>query len=376
MKALMLAPMGSVHRRFNKANIDALHALGYEVELCANFENGDGPEIHNQKYVKECEENGIKTHSILFARHSLTDSLKCLSQLKELLKNELYDIVHTHTETGGLLLKLAHGVKGKSKFFYTPHGMSFWKGSSLKSQLVYKPLERWICSGMDVNLGMNMEEVEYMEHWNKCSATYVHGIGLNVDRMQNPVRCQDEVRKEFGLAEGDKFVVSIGELDDNKNHVTVIRALAKLPHKDWKYVLCGVGPNRDILFSEVAGLGLKDNVIFAGYRSDIPDILNAADIFVFPSYHEGMPVSVLEAMACGLPIICSEIRGNVDIIKGGDNGYLFQPNDANTLGDKLTLLMNDVDKRKVMGCRNKEIVKDFSLDAVTEELKKIYSSVL
>ena len=141
-------------------------------------------------------------------------------------------------------------------------------------------------------------------------------------------------------------------------------------------MLCGVGPNRDILFSEVAGLGLKDNVIFAGYRSDIPDILNAADIFVFPSYHEGMPVSVLEAMACGLPIICSEIRGNVDIIKGGDNGYLFQPNDANTLGDKLTLLMNDVDKRKVMGCRNKEIVKDFSLDAVTEELKKIYSSVL
>ncbi|WP_455642989.1 glycosyltransferase [Parabacteroides sp.] len=373
MKALMLAPMGSVHRRFNKANIDALLSLGYEVELCANFENGEGPEIQNQKYEEWCVANGIKTHSIPFARHSLIGSLKCLPQLKELLKREQYDIVHTHTETGGLLLKLAHSVKGKSWFFYTPHGMSFWKGSSLKSQLVYKPLERWICSGMDMNLGMNMEEVNNLKRWNKRTATYVHGIGLNVVRMQSPVRSQEEVRKEFSLRRNDKFVVSIGELDDNKNHITVIRALAKIGHKDFKYVVCGVGPNKKILLSEAANLGLKNNVVLAGYRLDIPDILNAADIFVFPSFHEGMPVSALEAMACGLPVICSEIRGNVDIIKDGDNGYLFIPTDVDTLSLKLSFLMDDGQKRESMGQKNKNIVKVFSLEAVTEELKRLYS---
>ena len=115
----MLAPMGSVHRRFNKANINALHALGYEVELCANFENGEGPEIHNQKYVNECNEDGIITHSIPFTRHSLTGSLKCLPQLKNLLIKKQYDVVHAHTETGGLLLKLSCNFKGNSKFFYT-----------------------------------------------------------------------------------------------------------------------------------------------------------------------------------------------------------------------------------------------------------------
>ncbi|KKB49569.1 hypothetical protein HMPREF1536_04634 [Parabacteroides gordonii MS-1 = DSM 23371] len=368
----MLAPMGSVHRRFNKANIDALLALGYDVELCANFENGEGPEIHNQKYEGWCVANGIKTHSIPFARHSLTGSLKCLPQLKELLKREQYDIVHTHTETGGLLLKFAHSVKGKSRFFYTPHGMSFWKGSSLKSQLVYKPLERWICSGMDMNLGMNMEEVNNLERWNKRTATYVHGIGLNVVRMQSPVRSQEEVRKELCLRKNDKFVVSIGELDDNKNHITVIRALAKIGRKDFKYVVCGIGPNKDHLLSEAANLGLKNNVVLAGYRLDIPDILNAADIFVFPSFHEGMPVSALEAMACGLPIICSEIRGNVDIIKEGDNGYLFMPTDVDSLSQKLSSLMDDGQKREAMGKKNKNIVKAFSLEAVTEELKSIY----
>ena len=369
----MLAPMGSVHRRFNKANIDALKALGYDVELCANFENSEGPEIHNQKFAEECKVNGIITHSIPFARHSLMGSLKCLPQLKALLRSRQYDIVHTHTETGGLLQRLAYGAKGKSKFFYTPHGMSFWKGSSLKSQLIYKPLERWICSVMDMNLGMNMEEMENLERWNKRTATYVHGIGLNVTRMQSPVRTQEEVRKEFSLEEGDKFVASIGELDDNKNHITVIRALAKLGRKDFKYIVCGVGPNKDILLAEAERLGESDNVVLAGYRSDIPDILNAADIFVFPSFHEGMPVSALEAMACGLPVICSEIRGNVDIIKDGDNGYLFQPNAVDALADNLILLMDDEERRKIMGKKNMEIVKNFSIEAVTEELKRIYS---
>lgn len=375
-KALMLAPMGSVHRRFNKANIDALHALGYKVELCANFENGDGPEIHNQEYVSECIKDGIITHSVSFARHSLSGSLKCLPQLKKLLIDKQYDIVHTHTETGGLLLKLAHSAKGNSKFFYTPHGMSFWKGSGLKSQLVYKPLEKWICSGMDMNLGMNMEEVDYLKHWNKHTATYVHGIGLNVERMQTPIRTYNDVRSEFGLNVRDVLVSSIGELDDNKNHITVIRALAQLGRSDFKYVVCGVGPNKDLLLEEATKLGVKNKVLLVGYRSDVPNILNAADIFVFPSYHEGMPVSALEAMACGLPIICSEIRGNVDIIREGDNGYLFQPSDVETLARKLEYLLDDAEKRKVMGLKNKENVKDFSLESVTEELKRIYRSVL
>lgn len=375
-RALLLAPMGSVHRRFNQANIAALQSLGLQVELCANFEHGNGPEIHNQSFLEECGIRGIKTHSIPFARHSLTGSLKCLSQLKELLSREQYDLVHTHTETGGLLLKLAYSEKGKSKFIFTPHGMSFWKGSSLKSQLVYRPLERWICSAMDMNLGMNMEEVENLEQWNKRTAHYVHGVGLNVARMQNPSRSREQMREEFGLTESDKFIVSIGELDDNKNHITVIKALATLGRKDFKYVVCGVGPNKDMLLAEAEHMGLKDNVILAGYRSDIPDVLNAADIFVFPSFHEGMPVSALEAMACSLPVVCSAIRGNVDIVKDGDNGYLFKPSDVDTLSRQIALLMDNEALRQQMGAKNKKIVREFSLEAVTEELKAIYSKVL
>ena len=374
MKALLLAPMGSVHRRFNKANINALQELGYEVELCANFENGDGPEIHNQYFVKECESKGVLTHSIPFVRHSLTGSLKSLPQLKKLLLEGCYDIVHTHTETGGLLLRLARRQKGNSRYFYTPHGMSFWKGSDWKSQMVYKPLERWICSGMDVNLGMNLEEMECLKRWDRESAAYVHGVGLNLERMQNPTRTREDVRNEFGVKEGEKLIVSIGELDDNKNHITVLKALSQLSRKEFKYVICGVGPNKAMLQKIANELRLSNDVILAGFRSNIPDVLNAADIFVFPSYHEGMPVSALEAMACGLPIICSRIRGNVDIVKDEENGFLFEPSDSESLSNHIATLLNDPERGYNMGLENKEIVKEFSLPSVTEELKKIYSN--
>jgi glycosyltransferase involved in cell wall biosynthesis len=373
-KALMLAPMGSVHRRFNKANIEALQGLGYQVELAANFENGEGPEVHNQQYAAECKEKGILTHSIPFERHSLIGSLKCMPQVRKLLKDGAYDIVHAHTETGGLILRLANSVKGKSRFFYTPHGMSFWKGSSLKSQLVYRPMERWICSGMDMNLGMNQEEVDVLQKWNSKTATYVHGIGLNLERFQIDGRPRNELRAEFGVTNGEKLIVSVGELDDNKNHSTVIKALSVLEIRSFKYVVCGVGPNKDMLTKIAADAGLSDKVILAGYRSDIPDILNAADLFVFPSFHEGMPVSALEAMASGLPIICSSIRGNVDIINDGDNGFLFKPTEVKKLAERISYLLDRKDERKRMGARNRVLVEKYSMARVTNELQCIYSS--
>lgn len=378
MKALLLAAMGSVHRQHNKANIKALKEIGAIIYLAANFGTDTPREKNNTQFVDECKRDGINIIDIPFRRGGFITNIFQIPVLNKFLKREKFDIVHVHTETGGFMLRLSCLIQSKcnTKFVYTPHGMSFWKGSSLKSQLVYRPLERWICSAMDMNLGMNMEEVENLKRWNKRTAHYVHGVGLNVARMQNPAHSREQMREEFGLTESDKFIASIGELDDNKNHITVIKALATLGRKDFKYVVCGVGPNKDMLLAEAEHMGLKENVILAGYRSDIPDVLNAADIFVFPSFHEGMPVSALEAMACGLPIICSEIRGNVDIIREGDNGYLFQPSDVETLARKLEYLLDDAEKRKIMGLKNKENVKDFSLESVTEELIRIYKSVL
>ena len=371
-KVLLFSPTGSIHTRFNTANIKAIDELGYELHLLANFENGPGPEGKNEAFAKSCNEQGYYVHNIPFSRAGSFKNIAYVSELKKFLRKEQFDIVHAHTETGGLLLRLASSAKGSSRFIYTAHGMSFWKGCPLKNRLIYKTIEWWICRGMDMNLGMNQEEVDVLRKWNSKTAAYVHGIGLNLERFQKVGRSREEVRAEFGLKEDDKFIVSVGELDDNKNHITVIKALAMLEHKNFQYVVCGVGPNKEMLEKYAQERGLDDKVILAGYRSDIPDILNAANIFVFPSFHEGMPVAALEAMACGLPLVCSRIRGNVDIVKDGENGFLFEPKDFITLALSLEKLIGNQTQSKLFGEKNKNIVQQYSLETVVEELKALY----
>lgn len=373
-KALLLAPMGSVHRRFNQANISALLDLGFQVELVANFNNGDGPEIHNVTYAEKSIGCGIITHNISFKRHSLLGNIQCASLLRELIDKNKYDLIHAHTETGGLLLKLVG--KTDAKKIYTPHGMSFWKGSSFKSQVIIQPLEKWICNAMDCNLAMNQEELDSFHKWNNKTAYFVHGVGLDVVRMQNATNDRANIRNEFEIKENEKLIVSIGELDDNKNQIVAIRALAKLNRQDYKYIICGVGSNKDKLLSEAKILGVDNRLILAGYRSDIPDILNAADIFVFPSFHEGMSVSALEAMACGLPLICSRIRGNVDIVTDGENGFLFKPSDALSLSNHINKLITDTSLRQKMGAINRERVEAYSFESVKKELVSVYKQYL
>lgn len=375
-KVLLFSPTGSIHSRFNMANIKAIGELGYELHLLANFENGLGPEGKNESFAQWCEEQGYYIHNMPFARGGAFDNFSLVKSLKEFLRKEKFDLVHAHTETGGLLLRLASSSKDSTRFIYTAHGMSFWKGCPIKNRLIYKTVEKWICRGMDKNLAMNEEELEFLVHLNPKKATFVHGIGINLERFQKQRRSRSEVRMDFGVNEEDKLIVSVGELDDNKNHSLVVKALSFLKCRNFKYVVCGVGPNKDKLAQMIADEGLVDNVILAGYRSDIPDILQAADMFVFPSFHEGMPVAALEAMACGLPLLCSNIRGNTDIVKDGINGFLFKLGDALTLSTQIERIIEDKQMAIAMGEENTKRIEEYTIDSVSKELVQIYSSVL
>ena len=365
MKALLLAPMASVHRRFNAANIQALQELGYQVHLLANFEQGEGTEHQNPEYKTKCEESGIIVHSLPYARHSLASSFSQARETRKIIDEECFDLVHAHTETGGLILRLA-GRRKETRYLYTPHGMSFYKGSSIKSQLLYRPIEKWICSGMDGNIAINREEYALLEKWNSRTAFFVHGIGLNTERFHDKHESRESIRKEFQIPVDAKVVLSIGELDDNKNHIAVIEAIKSIP--EVYYVICGVGPNREKL--EKAGLG--NRLILAGYRKDIPEIIGACDVFAFPSFHEGLPVSLMEAMAGGLPVICSEIRGNVDLIKDGLNGFLLRPNDVDGWKDRLQKLLRDERLRDEYAEKALTVIDDYSNRVVVNELTQLY----
>ena len=370
MKALLLAPMGSVHRRFNMANIEALQQLGYEVHLLANFEQGEGTEQQNQEYAASSNKKGIITHSIPFQRHSLKDNLSLIKPTQAVIEQEDFDLIHGHTETGGLILRLVGKTKGKKVF--TPHGMSFYKGAPVKTQLVYRPIEKWICSGMNLNIAINQEELSVLRSWNKDTAALTHGIGLDIARFSNRGANRSSIRAEFGIPDDAQVVLSVGELDNNKNHATIIRALQGI---DAYYMICGIGPNEDTLKRLAQETGMGNHLILAGYRRDIPDIIAACDIFAFPSFHEGMPVSLCEAMAGGLPVVCSRIRGSVDLVKDGINGYLVAPDDIDGWKSALTSLFAGGNLRQAFQEKALSSIKEYSRENVAKELYSLYQKV-
>ncbi len=371
-KALLIAPMSSVHERFNSANIFALRELGFDVSVAANFETDE----HSREYRKSMSKAGFETYNLPFVRASLLKNVKCVSKLRSVLKDNCFDLIHCHTETGGIVTRLAALGSHNCTFVYTPHGMSFYEGSSLKSRLVYKPIERFICSGMDLNIALNSEELKVLNSWNKAKAGFTHGIGVDFSALTDEKIDKTQIHKEFGIDHQKKILLSIGELNENKNHIAVLKALSLIPEeKRPHYIICGEGRLMDCLSEQKKLLGLSENVTLTGYRYDIIKFLKSADIFAFTSFHEGLSVALMQAMACKLPVVCSDIRGNVDLIENNKGGFLVNPTDYEKIADSVLALINDENMRNEFGSFNSEKVKECSIENVQKELKEIYYRV-
>lgn len=372
-KALLLAPMSSVHERFNCANISALKKLSCEIHIAANFELSD----HDKEYQKVMKEDGINTHQMPFVRSSLFKNLKVIPKIKELLKSEKFDMVHCHTETGGILTRLSMSADKNAKYVFTPHGMSFYKGSSLKSQLIYYPIEKWICSKMSANFAMNSEELEVLRKWNKPTAKFIHSVGIELSKIQDIDINIEEKRNEFNLPFDAKVILSVGELNKNKNHEVILKAISKISNKEnLYYIICGEGEKKECLKDLAGSIGIGERLIMPGYRRDIKEILKIADVFVFPSFHEGLAVSMMEAMAASLPVVCSKIRGNVDLIKDGEGGFLIEPTDIDGFKGAIDKILNDDNLKQAMSVKNLDNIKNFSQERVQGETEEIYRGVM
>ena len=369
-RVLMMAPMSSVHERFNRAAFRALSAVDADIHVLANFSASD----HDRRY-KDILRESATVYELPFCRGSLRKNLKTLPFYKDILKQGGFDAVHCHTETGGLLTRLAMGAACGTKFIYTPHGMSFYKGGPLKDRLVYKPVERYICMAMDKNIAVNREEFSVLKGWKPSAAEFIHGAGAQVDF--DVAEDKKSLRKKLGLPRQGLMVLSVGELNDNKNHVTALAALSRLTGmSDFFYVICGEGPLSSKLKTLAARLKMQDRLYMPGYCYNVRDYFAAADLFVFPSRHEGMSFALLEAMAAGLPVVCSDIRGSREVIADGRGGYLCRPDDVQCYSARLKTLFCDRHIRNGMGQFNKTAVEPYKAANVERELAEIYGKTL
>lgn len=317
-------------------------------------------------------------YNVPFERNPLKPgNLKAYKELKHIIDEGEYDIIHCHTPVGAMLTRLAakQARKQGTKVFYTAHGFHFYKGAPVINWILYYPVEKWLSRYTDVLITINKEDYERAKTFKAGKVCYVPGVGIDLKKFNAGYVNKEQKRKEIGVSADDFVLLSVGELIPRKNHEVVIRALSVLKQLDKlnhiEYVICGRGSYEADLRKLAEGLDVADHVHFLGYRNDISEICNCADLFVFMSHQEGLPVALMEAMACGLPAVCSNIRGNTDLIEDGVTGLLAN-NTPEEVAQSISKMKSDTALRNRVASAALQKIKQFDLSSVEDEMSKIY----
>ena len=381
-KALMMASVASMIDGFNRDNIQILQNLGVEVEIACNFELGtsESTKEREKKFQVEMEQRGFKTYQLPVPRKTsaVKDILVAYFKMKKICEENRYNLVHCHSPIGGVIARLAcKGTrKNGTKVVYTAHGFHFYKGAPKINWILYYTIERLVSRYTDLLITINREDYERAKTFKAKKVAYIPGIGVDTNKFRNVKVDRNKKREELEIPGDSVVLLSIGELIERKNHETALKAVSNLKNKNYVYLICGEGKLDIYLNAQIRKLGIEDKVRFLGFRSDIPEICVAADIFIFPSYQEGLPVSVMEAMSTGLPIICSSIRGNTDLIKNGIGGFLHEPEDVMGLSKCIDELLIDEELRKKMGQVNLDEALKYDKKNINLEMEEIYAKLL
>lgn len=373
-KMLMLASVASMIDQFNMPNIQLLLEMGFEVHVACNFEKGSTcTEEKIAELKNKLTEMNVKYFQVDFNRNVLkiSDDLRAYNQVLKLARHYQYKFIHCHSPIGGVVGRLA-GHKTHTKVIYTAHGFHFYKGAPIQNWLLYYPIEKFLSRYTDILITINKED--YKRAINKFFASrveYVPGIGVDLKKFRDVRVNKNDKRIELGLKEKDKVLLSVGELNKNKNHEVVIKAIKKIDRPEIKYLLVGQGKLRDNLKKLVKELGLEKQVLFLGFRLDVAELYKIADIFVFPSKREGLSVALIEALASGLPCVVSAIRGNVDLIK--DDTCIFRTGNIDELTECLKINLLDGTKKATKKNMNESYKNIHKCDL--SQIRKIMISV-
>lgn len=373
-KILFISNISNRITTFVTASIAAAHSLNMDFYQAANWQDADPSQIATDEKAYD-----IKIKSVPIPRSPLAKTnFTAYKELVAFIKQENIDYIHCNTPTGGILGRLA-GKKCKvKKVIYQAHGFHFYKGAPKINWLVYYPVEKWLAHYTDALITINSEDFELAKAKFKLRKNgkvyYVPGVGIDTSQYNLSEKSREEKRQELGLGEDDVALISMGDLIERKNYATAIRSISETNEPKLQYFICGKGPEEENLKELAESLGVTKQIHFLGFRSDIKELLAAADIFLFTTKQEGLPRSMMEAMASGLPCIASKIRGNTDLLDGTEGGFLCETTDTAAYAEKLKLLANDKALRKAMGENNLIAIQKFSTETVNEELRKVYEA--
>lgn len=370
MKILYVSTVIGTVNGFLISHIQFLINQGHVVDIAANTTKKVSPDL-----IKL----GCKVYNIEFQRSPLKkDNYIAYKKVKKLVLEEGYDLIHVHTPIASFLTRLACRNMPNLKILYTAHGFHFLKGAPMKNWLIYYPIEKLAARWTDGLITMNEEDYKIAQKFkvrDNGLTHKVHGVGVDLNKFESQtIEKKNQTRKEYGYKEDDFILFYAAELNYNKHQDLLIDVVNILKDKipNIKLLLAGSGTLENEYKEQVKQLGVGNNIEFLGYRGDIPNLLMLSDIAVASSRREGLPVNVMEAMATGLPLVVTNVRGHRDLVDDGENGYVIGVNDIEGFVKSIEKLHKDNELRHKLGRRGLELVQKYSLESVLKEMKSIY----
>lgn len=333
----------------------------FSVSVCCLIPGDDEMEREAKRHVESLYCVGFRWRFLLSA----------FVRLVRYLKRQKFDILHCHLPLADSIGRIAGRFARIPVLITTEHGKHLWKNAFhlMLDRLLNGVTDARICVSRDI---MEIRARREKTHWQKLK--YIPNA-VDPSRFEGSGRGRAAVMAEFGWSPADPFVVSVGRLVSAKNYPLLVEAIARL-RKSVPNVRClivGEGDRRKEIAGRIDSLDVGEQVTLAGARTDIPDLLAAADVFVLSSIREGLPVSLLEAMASGKAIAATAVGGMTDAITDGENGLLVPAHEPQALVSAIGKLIGSIELRKRLGGAALQTVEErFSIHQTVKQTGEIY----
>lgn len=375
-KVLQVATSGITFKALLSPLVDRLEHEGYEVHITCS----DG------SYTQELIEKGYRYTPIRIERKiSPLSNLKSLWNLYHLIRREKFDVVHVHTPIAAVVGRIAAKMARTPIIIYTAHGFYFHDRMSPRVRNAIVWLEKTLGRMTDMLMTQSSEDAKTAVDEDICPSNKVRWIGNGVD-VQAFHFSTSGIARWPGLSETDRVVGFVGRMVSEKGIVELIDAMDIVAKAvpDAKLMLVGDTLDddrdrgvKDVIREKIESYGLESKVVFTGFVNDVPGVMSMMDLFVLPSHREGMPRSIIEAMASGKPVVATDIRGCREEVVDGITGRLVPVNDALALAEAIIEILSDTQKGIDMGVAGRNRAEElFDENMVLGREVEVYRQLL
>ncbi len=359
-----------------------LAGRGYETTLVAGtIARGE----ESMAFVADAEGVHVETLDDLSRKISPVRDLRAMLRLAQLIRRERPTILHTHTAKAGAVGRIAALLAGSARppiVVHTFHGHVLRGYFGRITTFGFRTLERWLARATTSLIAVSPEVRDDLVALHVAPASKFTVVRLGIDlgrRVDNDDAQRRESRRQMGLHE-DAFVVGwVGRMTAVKRTERVVDALQKLVERgvDAYAVLVGDGPDRDRLERHAHELGVIKRCLFLGYQEDVAPFYDAIDVLLLPSINEGTPVSVIESLAAGRPVVATRVGGIPDVVRDGVDGFLVDSDDPDALAAPLAELAADPQRRARMGeAGRSRVVERYAVERLVDDVDTLYRTLL